>query len=240
MAFLAYLAPVRDRFYKQREPQQAEADLRALLPQVQGTEEKRAALELLGLILRAQGRFEEAYRIYDSIQDPYQAGYCAMLHGNLHQVQAQWTRLLEKRPNHWCISLYGMITQQLRTYPTLLQIRNHVESDIANLIGAGQHVFLENLLGYADFMTQLNLEAPKFVGRALMNCDWLDRAEPFLLKGQRSLPNDPEIYFHLGQYSKAQQHYAEARLMLKQCLMISPTYTPALDLLHKIPESSAS
>jgi tetratricopeptide (TPR) repeat protein len=240
MAFLDYLQTARDLFYEENDPGKAEAELRPLMIRPCEIEEKRGIHELMGLILRKQRRYEEAFRLYDNLGDHYQAGYCAMLQGNLQLVQVQWTRVLNVRPNHWCVSLYGMITQQLRTYPTLFQIRNHVESDIANLIGANQYPFLENLLQFVDFMTQLNLEAPKFVGRALLNSGWLDRSGPFLLKGQRSLPNDPEIYFHLGQYSMAQKHYPEARLMLKQCLMISPSYTPATDLLRQIPEPAAS
>lgn len=238
MAFLDYLEPIRDQFYKEKDSQKAEAALRPLMGQPREIEEKRAVHELMGLILRKQKRFEEAYRLYDGLGDAYQAGYCAMLQGNLQLVQVQWTRVLAGRPNHWCVSLYGMVTQQLRTYPTLFQIRNHLESDIANLIEAGQYPFLENMLQYIDFMGQLNLEAPKFVGRSLMSSGWLDRAGPYLLKAQRSLPNDPEIYFHLGQYSVAQKHYPEARLMLKQCLMISPSYTPARELLDQMPEAS--
>lgn len=236
MAFLAYLNTPRDQFFKEKNPDAAAESLRPIMASVQSSEEKRAVYELMALIHRSRKAYEEAIALYALIGDHYQAGYCAMLMGDIHRLQSHWTQVLMERPNHWCVSLYGMITHQMRTWPTIFQIRNHIESDIANLIEAGRHDYLENLLSYVDFLTQMNLEAPKFAGRSLMHAGWLDRAGTFLIKGQKALPNDPEIYFHLGQYGVAQQHYKEARLMLNQCLLISPTYTPARELLGQIVE----
>lgn len=201
-------------------------------------QERRATVELAGLILRDQKKFEDAAKLYRDIGDDYQAGYCMLLAGKMNDVRPYWARLAGKRPNHWCVSLFGMITHQITAYPTLLQVRNHLESDVTNLIAANQVQFLENLLMYADFLAQLNMEAYKFLGRALMYVGWLDKAEPFLLKGQKTLPNDPEVYFHLGQYSVHRKLYKDARLMLNQCLLISPAYTPARELLATIAEES--
>jgi tetratricopeptide (TPR) repeat protein len=240
MPFLSYTEEARNSFYKQGNPQQAEAQLRPHLKAPKGREEKRAVYELMGLILRSQKKFNEAATIYEQIQDYYQAGYCALMQGNLQQVQQHWNKLLIANQNHWCVTLYGLVTQQLRTYPTLFQVRNHIECDIASLIAAHRLDYLENLLSYVDFLTQINLETPKFAGRSLMHAGWLERAGAFLIKGQKALPNDPEIYFHLGQYSIALQHYNEARLMLKQCLLISPTYRPASELLSQIPEQASN
>ena len=201
-------------------------------------QEKRATYELMGNILRSQGKFDQAVKLYEQINDFYQAGYCRMLQGRLQDVQPYWGRTLLERNNHWCVSLYGLVTKQLGTYPTLFQIRNHIESDIANLIAAKQEKYLQNLLSYIDFLTQINLESPKFAGRALMHAGHLEQAVGFLVRGQKALPNDPEIYFHLGQYSMTLGHQKEASLMLKQCLLISPTYRPASELLGKIAESA--
>lgn len=236
MGFLSYLGPARDLFYKQKDAKAAEEALRPYLNQPKTPEEKRAVNELLGLTLRQQKKFAHAGHIYEKMGDLYQAGYCAMLLGDLDRTRTLWSRLLAERQNHWCLTLFGMITQQLQAYPTLFQIRNHIECDITALIAANQLDYLEKMLSYIDCLTQVNLETPKFTGRALMYADWLDRAGAYLIQGQKALPNDPEIYFHLGQYSIALQHYQEARLMLKQCLLISPTYRPAAELLEKTRE----
>jgi len=238
MAYLSYIQQARDLFFLQKDPVQAEAALRPLLSKPDTPAEKRAVHELMALILRSQLKFNDALKIYEGMNDFYQAGYCLMLQGQLHNVQQYWGRTLLLRNNHWCVSLYGLLTRQLATYPTLFQIRNHLESDIANLIEARQMEYLANMLSYVEFLTQINLEAPKFAGRALMHAGQYELARDFLVKGQKTLPNDPEIYFHLGQYSLALKHNTEAQLMLKQCLLISPTYRPAKELLLRLPESA--
>jgi len=238
MAYLSYIQQARDLFYRQNDAAQAEAVLRPYMDTPRDLQEKRAVHELMGLILRRQLKFNDALKIYEGINDFYQAGYCLMLQGQLNSVQPYWGKSLLERNNHWCVSLYGLLTKQLATYPTLFQIRNHIESDIANLIAAKQGVYLDNLLSYVDFLTQINLETPKFAGRALMHAGHLPQARDFLVRAQKALPNDPEIYFHLGQYSIALDHATEARLMLKQCLLISPTYRPAKELLGKLAESA--
>lgn len=239
MGDLSCTLQARDQLFKANNPRQTEMLVRPLIQNPPAHHhEKRAVFELMGLSLRAQQRYEEAYSIYEAIGDHYQAGYCALLLGNIPMVQHQWSQVLQARTNHWCISLYGMVTQQLRTYPTLFQIRNHLESDIANLIAARQETFLQNLLLHVDFLAHLNLESPKFAGRALMHAEWLEEAGNYFIQGQKLLPNDPEIYFHLAQISVLQNHPNEALVMLKQCLLISPGYTPARELMQGLPQSA--
>jgi tetratricopeptide (TPR) repeat protein len=236
-SFGAPVQEARDLFFKQHNVRRAEAVMKRCLKEpTYSPEEKRLLFELMGLILRSQRRFEEAIKIYERIGDDYQAGYCALLKGDLKRVQRYWTTVLTRQPNHWCLTLYGLTTQQLQTCPTLLQIRHYLEGDIACLIAANRGEQLENLLSYSDFLTQLNLETPKFIGRALLNAGRHNRAGTYLLKAQSVLPNDPEIYYHLAQYSVIQKFYPQARIMLHQCLMISAAYHPAADLLTQIPE----
>ncbi len=237
--FLTFLTPIRDLFFKENDPKQAYAILaRYLNDRKLSAEEKRAVYELAGLILRAQKKYDDAIRLYSDIKDPYQAGYCEMLKGNLPSARNYWTRTISKpegRENNWSLTLFGMISRQLQTYPTSFQVRNHIEADIHNLITAMQFDYLENLLSYADFLIQINPESYKFLGRSLMHSGWVDRASEYLLKGQKTLPNDPEIYFHLGEYSEKKELFEDARIMLHQCLLISPTYQPAKDILKRLP-----
>jgi len=237
-SFLSFLTPARDKFFKERDAEGAYKLLAPLLRQKPANPAERRALhELAGLCLRELKRYADAVELYEAIDDEYQAGYCELLQGRAAHVQKHWLPLIQKRPNHWCLHLYGMMTRQLATYPTLFQIRNHLESDISNFIKAGQMPIVDNIVSYADFLQQLNLESCKFVGRAFFNAReldpaCLDKAAPYFMKGQKALPNDPEVYYHLGQYKLEKGELGDARVLFNQCLLISPTFMPAKELLE--------
>ncbi|MGE0201824.1 MAG: hypothetical protein AB7P76_12775 [Candidatus Melainabacteria bacterium] len=243
---LSFLSPARKKLFQERD---AHAALALVTPLLESGErhpvERTALVELTGLAYRALKQYGHAATLYAQHNLHYLAGYAWMLQGNMGEMQAHWRKvILEERPNHWCLTLYGMITGQLQSYPTLFQIRNFLESDLGQLIHAGQTTYMENILQYADFLAQLNLEAPKFMGRALLNAGledsrWLPRVEPLLMKGLQCIPNDPEVYYHLGQYWCEVKQPHEARLSLNQCLMICPTYIPARDLLTTLDAEAA-
>jgi len=230
-----HLKEARDLFFKQRNAIKAEAAIRRCLKcEFKNDEEKKMVLELLALIYRSQQKFEDAIKTYERLNDTYQAGYCALLKGDIKRVQRFWHPVLERQPNHWCLTLYGLVTKQLQTCPTLLQVRHYIETDIETIIDARRTDYLDNLLSYVEFLSQFNLETPKMVGRALMYSGKLDIAGPYLVRGQAALPNDPEIYFHLGQYSIFQKQEKDARVLLGQCLLMNPHYRPAAELLASI------
>jgi tetratricopeptide (TPR) repeat protein len=192
--------------------------------------ERRPIFELAGLIRRQQRRYQDAAYLFREIGDDDQAGYSLMLAGYWEGVQPFWQRVIQQRPNHWCMHLYGLVTHQLNTCPTLLQIRNHLETDIVELFKAGQREALENLLSYHGLLCQINMETYKYIGRALLNVGAIEAAGPYLFQAQRLLPNDPEIYYHLGEYHFGRGTMRDADLMLQQCLLISHGYVPALNL----------
>ena len=197
-----------------------------------------AVMQMLGLASENKRQYDDATRYFLEAKDFYQAGYSQMLKGDIEQAIEHWKNLYEIRQNHWAGALLGMVTVRLTALPTFLQIRNHLEADIFHLIRAGQTQFLQNMLMYIDFLAEINYEAFKFAGRGLLNAGQAEQSGPYLLKGQKVLPNDPEIYYHLGQYYHAMGQFDESTLMLKQCILISPYYVPARDLLGRMKEAS--
>lgn len=249
-SFYEKLHPIRDRLFKQYDPDVAWEQLNQLLNS--GTspateQEHRALVELTGLVLRAKSQYREAADLYRENGDRYQSGYCELLLGNLNATQSDWNLVLQSRNNHWCLTLYGMIGRQLNSYATVLQIRNHLESDVWNLLSANRWDYLQNIILYADILAQMNFESMKFLGRGILNyllaqpplvdmknSPLAEQADNLLHRGQRLLPNDPEIYYHLGQFKMFCSEPDDARLMLNQCLLISPSYVPAKELLKSI------
>jgi tetratricopeptide (TPR) repeat protein len=231
-AFAPCLTEARNLFFKAHQP---EASWAALQPELESLErlseaEKLAGYQLAGLILKSLGRYQEAYDSYRMVQDDYQAGYCKMLLGQLDLSRLHWAKVVVGRKNHWCLTLFGMLTQQMTVYPTLLQIRNNLEGDIHSLLTAKQMGYIAKIQQYLDFLSQINLETPKFFGRAYLNCGYPDEARRYLKIAQQTLINDPETYYFLGEYYAQYGTESQALSMLNQCLLISPTYTPARDL----------
>jgi tetratricopeptide (TPR) repeat protein len=237
---LSRLKTARDAWQRDQDPDEVLRQLHPLIQKLPGRDlaywdfTQTAAWELAGLALRDKKQFNDAIAHYKKMGNHYLAGYCHMLTGNSEGARQEWIPLASVRQNHWCITLYGLIHRQLSIFPTMFQIRNNIETDIYNLIQANQLAFLENILAYQPFLSQINMETPKMMGRALMNAGWIERCESFLYLAQKAIPHDPEIYFHLGQYHVLRKNWDEARLMLHQCLMITSTYNPARRLLETI------
>ena len=151
------------------------------------------------------------------------------------EAATTWNKLLQNHPYHWCMSLYGMLARNLQCMPTFMQIRNHLELDVIELHRAGQYQWLQNLLSHADYLAQINLETWKYVGRAFLNAGINDtQAENYLMQGQKILPNDPEVYFHLAELWIRQKRWAESKTVLQQGLRINRAYTPAKTLLDEV------
>jgi len=231
--------PAQQALFLNHQPEEA---LSALAPhldafregQLKDASEIRFLITLAAMAHQESGKYTEAARLYESIGDDYSAGYAHLLTGNIDATRAAWTKVAQRRPNHWCVSLFGMVTGNPNSIPTFLQIRNHLEADILLLAAAGQTKMVQNIVFALEFLAGINYESYKYAGRALFHSGLLSDVEAILLKGQKILPADPEVYYHLGQYYAAVGRTAEAKSSLQQCLMISGTYTPAQALLDSL------
>jgi tetratricopeptide (TPR) repeat protein len=234
MTFSEGLKSIRALAFTNDVPMASESELNRLLQQATTPLEEKITLELMALAFRKQQNYLSAITIYKQLGNAKLCGYCAFLQGNLEEATAYWHLLESAYPRHWYIALQQIATKQLQFYPSLLQIRNNLEADLANLIEAKQFQLLECMLSYVPSFSQVNLEAPKLAGRALLHGNYTAHAGQFLLLGQKTLPSDPEVYYHLGQYHAEMNNIEESILMLKQCLMISSTYSPARKLMQSV------
>lgn len=236
------LNKARKALFSEKNPRDAIEILRPLMQSNQYSSltklARRPFAELAALSHELICEYDLACGYFISIDDYYQSGYCHMLKGNLDKAFDYWKELLKIRSNHWCTTLAGLITGYLNCMPTFLQIRNHMEADIVHLIEANQDIMAFNIVKNSKLLSEINLEAYKFSGRALFNAGKIEESFPLLILGQKALPCDPEIYYHLGQYYQAVGKEKNACLMLKQCLLISPFYTPAIWLLENIQEQA--
>lgn len=234
------LRPARQALWLENNPKRclnrlADPTVRQALHQPGNAPVRQAYNELLGYALLQQNRYAEAGAHWQATGCWYLAGLAFVLAGQMEAARQAWAQVYTERRNHWCVVLYGLLTRQLQLWPTFLQVRNHLELTITFLIRSGQNQCLQSLLSYIPWLAQVNQEAYKLAGRSLMQEGYMVEARPLLLKAQALFPMDAEIYFHLGQFYVRCHQPTEARLMLHQCLMMNPYYTPAKTLLQTLP-----
>lgn len=190
----------------------------------------------LGLCYLEAAQLDNAIAAYLEIEGYYQAGFCELLKGNDTKANEYWLNIPVSEVQHWSNCLKTIIKGKIIETPTFLNLRNHLECDLGYLLKFKQETFANNILLLADRLVDFNMESYKFIGRALLNNGYSNASVKFLIDGQKLLPNDPEIYYHLGQYSLMVGARGEAITMFKHCKILSPSYTPADDRLKELNE----
>ena len=232
MGRFAAFSPAREALWLMPKSQPKQA-LEALQPTAlknvdfNDTAQDQIYTELVTYAMFEQKRYLAAAEFCLKRHAFFLSGYAFLLNGQLKQCQQAWRYLAKQCKQHWAFALLGLITSDVKQYPTFLQIRHYIEADIVNLHESGQLSYLNQLLRYSQWLAQINPEVYKLIGRSFLGLGELKRAEAYLLKGQQTYPQDAEIYFHLGQYYHAAEQPKVARLMLNQCLMINAHYNPA-------------
>lgn len=218
----------------------AEDGLRYLLPLYQRRskfkkEVSTAVSEMTGYAYLQAGKHLKAAECFQEARNQYQSGLCHLIAKDLDSTHRLWSAIIEEHPFHWCMTLWGVVHHQLESYPSFFQVRNHLEASIGQFFRYKRGDLANCLIDYADTMAQINLETYKYIGRALLNFEKdIQRAEHYLLKNQKVLPNDPEVYYHLAQCKQLMGQDDDAILLLNQCTTINYAYTPAIHLKQKI------
>lgn len=135
---------------------------------------------------------------------------------------------------HWASFMISMINSDIREYPSYFEIRNFLEIDLNILLHYFKGDYVQNIIGYSDFLFTINPEVHKFIGRVFHNNGYPEQCMFFLEKAKNYFYHDPElhylladIYYHGGDFRKAEK-------ALNECLYILPGYFPAVNLLKKI------
>lgn len=191
---------------------------------------------VLGMSYIENQMYDEAFKALCLAGENYLAGFSRLLVGKPFEAEKIWNDLPDSGPVQWGKCLLKMIDDKVRKppVPSIIQIRNHLEMDLSYLIQADRMDYAENLINCCDILAEVNPEAYKFIGKALMINGYNSIAAEFLIKSSRVIPNDPEIYFFLGQYSYNIGVVNESVGMFKECLRINSSYTPAQIMIDKI------
>lgn len=190
-------------------------------------------LDLLAAAHFELGNIPKALNYYKLAGAHYQEGFCELLLGNEPKAKELWYSIPENSAVLWGRSLLDFINLEIKKLPSFLQIRNFLECDIGHFIRTDNLEYAENLISCNEVLAQLNLESYKFIGRALFNYGFLAQSYKYFEKSRKLIDNDPEIYFHLGQYFYSTNDTKECIKMLDKCVELNKEYTPAIDLKTK-------
>jgi tetratricopeptide (TPR) repeat protein len=162
---------------------------------------------------------------------------CLVAKKSYKEAEAYWQTHGKRLPNEnhaWAETLVATVKGNLTFWPTFLQLRNRLESDVYRFGQLKAYDALDNLLAYVVSFAMLNPEVYKLAGRALMFNGFQVQARPLLEQAIRNNPIDAESYFHMAQFYISNRLPHRACLLLRQVLLMNPTYTPAHALLKNL------
>jgi len=157
--------------------------------------------------------------------------YYEILAENLQEAKKLFELVKDKDIRaQWGVYLVSMLEINVTTYPSYFELRNFLEIDLNILIQNCKGQYVQNILGYADFMSKINPEVYKFIGRVFYKNGFQKEGMVLFERAKDTFYNDPELHFLIatayldaGDKTKA-LHYA------KTCQKVLPDYYPAVTL----------
>ena len=123
-----------------------------------------------------------------------------------------------------------MIRKNVDSYPTYFQLRNFLEIDINILIQNAKGKYVQNILGYAPFMSEINPETYKFIGRVFYHNGLKKESKILFEYAKDTFFNDPELHVLISQLYLEEGNKTKALHYAKVSQKILPGYYPAIAL----------
>jgi hypothetical protein len=165
---------------------------------------------LQGLMHLQHWQLPQAARCFASRpqEAAYLLGLTHLLMGEVEAAQLAWDGLLHERPRHWARTLISIARYGSPSWPSYLQIRNHLESSfylITKGVGMGgvsmlSHLFW-GLLDTRDRLGRINPDTLKSMIKTLLSLNPGHTLLPTLFDEAVSQhPFDSEVYAYLASY----------------------------------------
>ena len=190
--------------------------------------------DTLGMLYFQTREYEKAKVVYKNLNMHYQEGFCELLCGNEQRAAEIWNTCPDSPAVQWGLCVLDFIKLKVSHLPTFLQVRNFLEHDLERFLQANRLEYAENLVNCCEILADINLEAYKFIGRALYNNGYRELAAEHFTLSRDAIPNDPEVHYYLAQCNYLNDKYDDAVKCLNRCLELNTNYTPARVMLDKI------
>ena len=156
-------------------------------------------------------------------------GYYFLFHKNIDDAVKYFETLEEFEPRaKWGKFLAKLSVDKIDGYPTYFELRNFLEIDLDIMLKYYLGDYVENIVQYSDWMSNINPEVQKFIGRVFFKNGYDDWGYFYLKKGRDTFFNDPELHYLFAEYFHSKNDLVNAVLSLENCLTILPEYYPAI------------
>ncbi len=183
--------------------------------------------------------YDKAKEIFLNNDMLYEAGFSALLAGNLNSARLIWKEVKDPcLATGWGLIILDVIENKPFTKsPGYFQTRAFYEVYL--------NLFIENkLYDWADYMidaykffTRSNSEVPKFIARILAFWGYSSLVHEFAEISKKICYFDPEIHFIEAEMYLAEEKYNQAYDAVKETLKVSPGYFPAAKMKEMIEKS---
>ncbi len=164
-----------------------------------------------------------------------ESAYCYLLENDLITAKEYFARTAEKDiRGNWGVFLCDLINGKISNYPTYFQLRNFLEIDLNILIRYYKGEYVENIIKYADWLSTINPEVHKYIGRVLLKTGYEKEGLYFLKQAESYFYHDPELHYLLAEYYFYKNEIENTINYIGKCLGVLPGYFPAINLQRKL------
>ena len=183
--------------------------------------------------------YDKAKEIFLNNDMLYEAGFSALLAGNLNSARLIWKELKDPcLATGWGLIILDVIENKPFTKsPGYFQTRAFYEVYLNLFIENKLYDWADNMIDAYKFFTRSNSEVPKFIARILAFWGYSSLVHEFAEISKKICYFDPEIHFIEAEMYLAEEKYNQAYDAVKETLKVSPGYFPAAKMKEMIEKS---
>ena len=183
--------------------------------------------------------YHKAREIFLNNDMLYEAGFSALLAGNLNSARLIWKEVKDPcLATGWGLIILDVIENKPFTKsPGYFQTRAFYEVYLNLFIENKLYDWADNMIDAYKFFTRSNSEVPKFIARILAFWGYSSLVHEFAEISKKICYFDPEIHFIEAEMYLAEEKYNQAYDAVKETLKVSPGYFPAAKMKEMIEKS---
>lgn len=166
-------------------------------------------------------------------------GYFYLLKEDLIKAKLEFKKIMnEDIRAKWGYFLVELIQQKPSYHPSYFQLRNFFEIDMDILINHYKGGYIQTIVNYSDYLSTINSEICKYIGRVFYNHQYYDYAEYFFNQAKEKFYKDPELHFLISELYLEKKNIKKAIREAEICLEVLPGYFPAENMLRNLRENN--